>query len=144
MATTGYRDGSDLIMGMVTETSTFTPLGHSTGCSIDDKSETGDRTTKEASTGKWKEKYVKSLAESISADGFEYNGDSLGFPKLKELWLAATPVKLRYAYRGEEETTYYEGMFIISSLKQDAKAGDDTKWSVSFDNTGAITPKPTV
>ena len=52
-----YRDGTDLILGFVIE-EVFWPLGHSTGCKISDSSETGERVTKEASSGKWKEKYI--------------------------------------------------------------------------------------
>ena len=136
-----YRDGTDLILGFVID-DTFLPFGHSTGCKISDSSETGERVTKEASSGKWKEKYIKSLAESIQADGFVYDGDDaaqkVGLPTLKEAWLAAKPVKARYAYRGEEQTKYYE--YVITSLENDGQAGDDEKYSITLENSGAITP----
>ena len=138
-----YRDGTDLILGLV-KNDVFWPLGHSTGCKITDSTETGERVTKEAASGKFKEKYVKSLAEQIQADGFVYDGDEAAskasLPTLKELWLAAEPVKVRYAYRGEESTTYYEGDFVISTLENDGQAGDDEKYSLTLDNSGAITP----
>lgn len=134
---TGYRDGTDLILGLV-DGSTFNPLGHSTGCKISDTSETGERTTKEQATGKWKEKYVKSLAESISADGFVYKGDKASLPTLKELWMAAKPVKARYQYRDEPDV-FYEGEYIITSLENDGQAGDDEKYSLTLENSGAIT-----
>ena len=138
----GYRDGTDLILGLVIN-DTFKPLGHSTGCKISDSTETGERVTKEASSGKFKEKYVKSLAEQIQADGFVYDGDDsaskVGLPTLKQLWISGATVKARYAYRGEEETTYYEGDFVISSLENDGQAGDDEKYSITLDNSGAIT-----
>ncbi len=137
-----YRDGTDLILGLVID-SVFWPLGHSTGCKISDSSETGERVTKEASSGKWKEKYIKSLAESIQADGFVYDGDDAvqkaNLPTLKELWMSAQPVKARYAYRGEEESKYYEGDFVITSLENDGQAGDDEKYSLTLENSGAIT-----
>ena len=69
-----YRDGTDLILGFVID-DTFLPFGHSTGCKISDSSETGERVTKEASSGKWKEKYIKSLAESILDDGLGHLDD---------------------------------------------------------------------
>ncbi len=136
-----YRDGTDLILGVMVEDK-FQPLGHSTGCKISDSSETGERTTKEENTGKWSEKYVKKLSESISADGFVYEGDTMGFPTLKSLWLSAIPVKLRYAYRGEEEKTYYQGDYIITSLEDNGQAGDDEKYSITFENTGPVTSHP--
>ncbi len=138
-----YRDGTDLILGIV-RNETFWPLGHSTGCKISDSSETGERVTKEVTTGKWKEKYVKSLAESIQADGFVYDGDDAAnkanLPTLKELWMSGQPVKARYAYRGEENTRYYEGDYVITSLENDGQAGDDEKYSITLENSGAITP----
>lgn len=136
-----YRDGSDLILGLMVENK-FWPLGHSTGCKITDTSETGERVTKEESTGKFKEKYVKSLAEQIQADGFVYDGDEsaekANLPTLKQLWLKGEPVKARYAYRGEETTTYYEGDYVITNLENDGQAGDDEKYSLTLENSGAI------
>ena len=83
---------------------------------------------------------MKSLAESISAEGFVYDNvaaSSIGFPRLKELWLSKAVVKLRYKYR-DENSGLYEGDFIITSLEQDGPADDDEKWSVTFENSGAI------
>lgn len=134
-----YRNGVDLILGVV-QNSTFKPLGYSSGCKISDKTETGERATKETGQSKWKQKYVKSLAETITAEGFVYDGvaaASIGFPDLKTLWLNASVVKLRYKYR-EGDNEQYEGDFIITSLEQDGPADDDEKWSVTFDNSGAV------
>ena len=135
-----YRNGVDLILGVV-ENTTFKPLGYSTGCKISDSTETGERVTKESGTASFKEKYVKSLAESISADGFVYDNlaaTSIGFPNLKTMWLNKQTVKLRYKYRDGDDL--YEGDFIITSLEHDGPADDDEKWSVTFENSGAIAP----
>ena len=45
--------GTDLILSVGGKA-----LGYSTGCKISTSTETGERVTKEASAGKWKEKYV--------------------------------------------------------------------------------------
>lgn len=135
-----YRNGVDLILGVV-ENTTFKPLGYSTGCKISDSTETGERVTKESGAASFKEKYVKSLAESISADGFVYDNlaaTSIGFPNLKTMWLNKQTVKLRYKYRDGDGL--YEGDFIITSLEHDGPADDDEKWSVTFENSGAIAP----
>lgn len=135
-----YRNGVDLILGVV-ESQTFKPLGYSTGCKISDSTETGERVTKESGAASFKEKYVKSLAESISADGFVYDNlaaTSIGFPNLKTMWLNKQTVKLRYKYRDGDDL--YEGDFIITSLEHDGPADDDEKWSVTFENSGAIAP----
>lgn len=143
-----YRNGVDLILGTYTGSpATFKALGYSTSCKISDSSETGERVTKEAGAGSFKEKYIKSLAESITADGFVYDGvaaTEVGFPDLKSLWLSKTPVVLRYGYRSGETTNIetegaYQGTYIITSLDQDGPADDDEKWSVTFENSGAIT-----
>ena len=142
----GYRSGTDLILGVVQEVNkvpTFFPLGYSTGCKISDSTETGERQTKEAADSDWKEKYIKSLSETITADGFVYDGvaaSSIDFPDLKTAWITKAPVTLRYKYRDGEEL--YQGDFIITSLEQDGPAGDDEKWSVTFENTGAVAPVP--
>ena len=141
-----YRLGVNLILGVVvTENNvdTFKPLGYSTGCKISDSTETGERVTKETGASQWKEKYVKSLSEKITADGFVYDGvaaSSIGFPDLKSLWLAKEPVKLRYQYRDDAQATKYEGDFIITSLEDDGPADDDEKWSITFENSGAVAP----
>ena len=66
-----YKDGTDLILGLM-EGQTFKPFGHSDSCKISDSTETGERKTKEARTGKFKEKYIKSALEK------EYAIDNLG------------------------------------------------------------------
>ena len=143
----GYRSGTDLIMGAV-ESGTFKPFGYSSNCEINDSTETGERVTKEAPDSHWKEKYVKSLSEQIIADGFVYDGvsaTSMGFPDLKTLWLNKSKVKLRYRYRDQASGEgLYEGDFIITSLKQTGKAGDDEQWSVTFDNCGPVTAATTL
>lgn len=133
-----FRSGTDLILGIVDD-NTFKPLGYSTGCKISDSTETGERTTKEAADSDWKEKYIKSLSETIQADGFVYDSvaaSSVSLPDLKSLWLSKTVVKVRYKYRTDGDL--YQGDFIITSLEQDGPAGDDEKWSITFENSGAV------
>lgn len=134
----GYRSGQDLILSMG-----GTALGHSTTCKISDSTETGERVTKEAQSGKWKEKYVKSLSETVTAEGFVYEGDSKGYPELKALMLAGTLVTLTYGYRannsnGTSATSGYTGSYVITSLEETGDANDDAKWNVTFENTGAV------
>lgn len=134
-----YKDGQDLLLGFV-ENGQFIALGHSTGCKISRSAETGERVTKEASAGKFKEKFVKSLAVTITADGFEYDygtAEERGYPKLRQIWKSAQPVTLRWLERGSSD--YEQGSFIITSLDDDGQAGDDRKYSVTFENSGAVT-----
>ena len=145
----GYRQGRDLLLGFI-NTNRFVPLGYSTGCKISDKTDTGERVTKEQAVNPgqvqhamWKEKYPKGLSETITAEGFVYDGAEAahnGMPSLKGIFLAALPVTLRYKYREADEgrDKYYEGQYILTSLDQDGSADDDEKWSVTFENTGEV------
>lgn len=145
----GYRQGRDLLLGLM-KSNKFLPLGYSTGCKISDKTETGERVTKEQEVNPgqvqhamWKEKYPKGLSETITSEGFVYDGDAAvdnGMPSLKGIFLAALPVTLRYKYReaDRDRDKYYEGQYILTSLDQDGPADDDEKWSVTFENTGPV------
>ena len=89
-------DGTDLILSV-----NGGALAFSTGCKITTSTETGERVTKEAAAGKWKEKYVKSFSESISADGVvcvDAAKDAPTYDTLKDLQIAGTAVDVtRYA-----------------------------------------------
>ena len=134
-------DGTNLILSVG-----GAALGFSTGCKVSTSVETGERITKEAASGKWKEKYVKSFSESISADGCVLtNGDDTipTYDQLKALMLAGKPVKCHYSLRDGDQRTGktaggYEGDFIITSLELDGQAGDDAKYSISLENTGEV------
>jgi|WetSurMetagenome_2_1015567.scaffolds.fasta_scaffold90833_4 hypothetical protein len=135
-----YKEGSDLILGLYLNNA-FVALGHSTDCKIANKATTASRKTKEVSDGKWEEKYVKTLGVTITSNGFVYKGDSLGLPELTDLWTSAAPVTARYAYRGEEATVYREGLFVITELDDEGKAGEDETYSVTLENSGAVVKK---
>lgn len=135
-------DGTDLILSVGGNA-----LGYSTGCKVTTSAETGERVTKEAASGKWKEKYVKSFSEQISADGCVLRSVSSGMPtydELKSLMLAGEPVDASYSLRDGDSRNGktaggYKGKYIITSLELDGQAGDDAKYSVKLDNCGAVT-----
>lgn len=135
-------DGTDLILSVGVNA-----LGYSTGCKITTSAETGERVTKEAASGKWKEKYVKSFSEQISAEGCVLRSVSDGMPtydELKAMMLAGEPIDASYSLRdgdGREGKSAggYKGKYIITSLELDGQAGDDAKYSVKLDNCGAVT-----
>ena len=143
---TGYQHGSDMLVGIVTGENTFTPLGHSKTCTITNSAETKERAVKPTLTekatadnpGMWKEKSVSGLSVSISAEGFKFYGDEVGYDKLFELWEAGKAVKVRYALRGEEATKYREGNFIITSLEEQDPGDDDASYTISMENSGQV------
>ena len=132
-------DGTDLILSVGTEA-----LGFSTGCKISTSAETGERVTKEAASGKWKEKYVKSFNEQITAEGCTLtNGTVPTYDKLKEYMLASKPIDGAYSVRDADKRTGkttggYKGKYLITSLELDGQAGDDAKYSVTLESCGEI------
>lgn len=134
-------DGTDLIFSVNGKA-----LGFSTGCKITTSTETGERTTKEQASGKWKETFVKSFSESISADGCVLVDGDTNMPtydELKDLQMAGKPIEATYGVRVEDSREgktagQYKGKYIITSLDLDAQAGDDAKYSVRLQNSGKV------
>lgn len=138
---TSVLSGTDLILSVGGGA-----LAFSTGCKITTSTETGERVTKEAASGKWKEKYVKSFSESISADCVVCtDGDTTNptYDMLKDLQVAGEPVDVTYSVRDGDKRTGkaeggYKGMYIITSLDLDGQAGDDAKCSIQLENCGKV------
>ncbi len=136
--------GTDLILSIGGKA-----LGYSTGCKITTTTETGERITKESSGGKWKEKYVKSFSESISADGCVLvdGGNELPtYDQLKAMQLAGEPIEAHYSVREGEgregkQAGGYKGNYLITSLDLDGQAGEDSKYSITLENSGPVTPQ---
>lgn len=134
-------DGTDLILSIAGGA-----LAFSTGCKVTTSTETGERVTKEAAAGKWKEKYVKSFSESISADGVvctDADTNAPTYDQLKDAQIAGTPVDVTYNIREAGQRTGkttggYKGKFLITSLDLDAQAGDDAKYSIQLENCGKV------
>ena len=137
---TDYKvlDGSDLLLSVGGKA-----LGYSTSCKISTSTETGERITKESSTGKWKESYAKSFSETITADGLvltNSDADKPTYKELKELQIAGTPIMASYYQRTDAVPKIgYYGKYIITKLDLDATAGEDAKYSIELQNVGAIT-----
>lgn len=134
-------EGTDLILSLGGNA-----LGFSTSCKVDTSVEIGERVTKEAGSRKWKEKYVKSFSEDISADGVVLSNGSEDMPtydELKALMLLGKPVTATYSVREGDTRTGkttggYKGSYLITSLSLDAQAGDDSKYSVKLQNSGPV------
>ncbi len=146
MSMTSILDGTDLILSV-----NGGALAFSTGCKITTQTETGERVTKEAAAGKWKEKYVKSFSESISADGVvcvDAAKDAPTYDQLKDLQIAGKPVDVTYNVRETGARTGkaaggYKGKYIITSLDLDGQAGDDAKYSIQLENCGKVEKQAT-
>ena len=136
---TNYKvlDGTDLLLSVGGKA-----LGYSTSCKISTSTETGERITKEAAMARWKEAYVKSFSETITADGLVLTNSDAEKPTYKELkaiQLAGEPVIAAYYQRSSEgDSIAYNGKYIITKLDIDGTAGEDAKYSIELQNSGAI------
>lgn len=134
-------DGTDLILSLA-----GSALGFSTGCKVDTTVETGERITKETSSGKWSEKYVKKFSEKISADGCILTDGNSSIPtydQLKDMMLKGEPIEAMYSLRDGDKRTGkteggWKGKYLITSLTGDGQAGDDAKYSVELENCGKV------
>jgi predicted secreted protein len=141
-ANDGVLEGIDLILSVGGKA-----LGYSTGCKVSTSTETGERITKEATSGKWKDKYAKSFSESISVDGLvlkDPDSEKPTYEELKAMQLSGEPIEAQYSIREgstrEGKTAGgYKGKYIITSLELDAQAGEDAKYSATLENSGAVT-----
>lgn len=141
MAKQGYVNGSDLLMTIGAKA-----CGHCTSHTTTYNSETKDRAVKPAATevaanaGLFKEKTVTGLSVQVKCEGLRFYGETeSGMKELLEKWKTGAAVELKGFARGSDAAPYMSGSFIISSLEESAPAGDDTTYSATFDNTGAVT-----
>ena len=134
-------DGTNLILSVGGKS-----LGFSTGCKVSTTVETGERITKEVVSGKWKEKYVKSFSEQITADGCILTDGDTELPtydELRDLMTAGEPIEAQYSLRDGDKRTGktdggYKGRYIITQLDADGQAGDDGKYSITLQNSGKV------
>lgn len=134
-------DGTDLILSIGGKA-----LALATTCKVSLSAETGTRTTKEASAAGWVTKFIKSLSGNITADGLVITDGTAAMPSYDELFtrfVTKQAVTATWAVRNgstREGSTVdnYEGQFVITALDLDGQAGDDTKYSITLENSGPI------
>lgn len=133
----GYVNGSDILLYVGDKA-----IGHCSTHTATFSSETKDHAVKPVATqgissGLWKGKAVVGLSISISAEGFRfYDETETGFKGLFTEWIKGQSVTLKCMERGETETPYLVGKFVITSLEETAPAQDDATYSVNFENDG--------
>ena len=137
----GYVNGSDLLMSI-----DGAACGHCTSHTTTYNSETKDRAVKPVATeaaenaGLFKEKTVTGLSVQVKCEGLRfYSETESGLKALLAKWKVGGVVELKGFVRSSDAAPYMSGNFIISSLEEGAPAGDDTTYSATFDNTGAVT-----
>ena len=103
---TGYIHGSNLLIFVGGKA-----IGHCSTCEITHNTESKERAVKPpakqagGNTGKWTEKSVTKLSESLSAEGFcFYDETECGYNELLALWQKAEPVEVKYNHRRGQHT----------------------------------------
>ena len=92
--------------------------------------------------GLWDEKSVSKRSVSISTDCLICKDEKgATYDELLEAMDSGEPVKLKYAYAGEEAKKYRVGLFVCTSLQRNDPADDDSTYSASFENTGRVRTK---
>lgn len=147
-ANTGVIEGQDLVL-YIEVAGVPTPVAHSTSHTLEPSAETRNRLSKD--TGKWKNKVAGLLDWKAGCEVLAMY-DEYSYHDLFALMVARTPVTLKLAGRDAIDTndnwkpeqigdTYYEGDAIITSLPLTAPNNADATFSISFEGTGALTPK---
>ena len=133
----GYINGSDLLLKVGGKA-----VGHCSSHTLTFNSETKDRAVKPAATaakssGLWKEKGVTGLSISISFEGLRfYDETESGYEQIAPSWGKGESVEVEAFKRGNDNTPYVKGNFVIASLEETSPATDDATYSGSLENDG--------
>jgi len=131
MASTGIRNGTDLIMMIGTTAVAF--------CTSNDFEITmATRDTSNKDSAGWAEKKGGQMSWTATAEGQFAEDSSYGFSDLFALLIARTAitVKLTTAVSGDNA---YSGSALITSLSQSNPLEDTSTFSVSLEGSGVLT-----
>lgn len=146
-----YINGSNILVGYTatdTTGATYVATGHCTSNTIDFSTETKERAVKPAASTAaalvlFKEKGVTAQSVSISGDGLVFDGDDEhGFNAFLAAYKAHKSIHVRAFARGNTTKPFLEGKFAITSLSLSAPAQDDSTYSYTLENDGAVTITP--
>jgi len=136
-----YVNGSDLLV-----TIGEGAIGHCTTHTTTFSTETKDMAFKplaseaKSTASLFKSKRVTGLTVQVKAEGLHvYSETESGLKAILAKWKAGSSVGVKLFDRGNDESPYCSGNFVISSLENTAAAGEDATYSVTFDNDGAVT-----
>lgn len=140
MDNTKYINGSDLLVMFGTSAT-----GHATSHTLSLNTETKDNAVKPAasvsqsSAALFKRKRVTGLSVQIKADGLGvYEESESGIQDFLSKWKVGASVAVKAFHRGNDANPYVSGDFIITSLEIPQQAGEDTTYSITLDNDGAV------
>lgn len=135
-----YKNGSDLLLKVADGC-----IGHCTTHEATYSTETKDTAykpvaTQSASTASlWKGKRVTGLSMQVTFEGLKFSGETeSGFKTLLGGFRVGSSVAVKLFERAHDTTPYASGNFIIASLKETNPAGEDSTYSGTLENDGAI------
>lgn len=141
-----YINGSDLLLGLGADKKA---VAKSTTHTTTFNTETKERAvkpiaSKPAEQSQFKEKGVTGKSVTISAEGLRFGkGDTeFGFKELLAAYKAGKSIPVVAYERGDSESPYLEGNFVITSLEESAPAQDDATFSVTLENDGYVEIDP--
>ena len=133
----GYVNGSDMLLMVGTKA-----IGSCESHEAEYKSETKDRAVKPLANkpvgaGMWKDKSVIGLSISISADGLVLNGETeTTYAEMLKMWKEGKAIEVACFPRTGDAAPYVKGKFVITSLKESHGTNEDSKYSISLENSG--------
>lgn len=137
----GYVNGSDILCSVGGKA-----IGHCTSHVATFNTETKDVAVKPlasvapSNASLYKSKRVTGLNLQVKVDGLQfYQETESGFKAILAPWAAGQTVQLKLFERSQDSAPYASGNFIVSSLEQNAPAGEDASYSATFDNDGPVT-----
>lgn len=135
----GYVNGSDLLCSFGGKA-----IGHCTSHSATFNTETSEVAVKPVASqalsanSLYKEKRVTGLGVQIRAEGVQFYGETEGgFKSILAPWSKGQSVKVNLFERESDQTPYFSGDCIITSIEQMAPAGQDATYNITFENNGA-------
>lgn len=137
---TGYKNGSDILVKLPDGA-----IGHCTTHTITYSTETKDVAVKPlasaaASAGKYKQKRIVGMSIQIKVSGMKfYSETESGFKAMLAKWALGASVAASAFERGNDQTPYLAGNFVISELTETNPAEDDTTYDATLDLDGAPT-----
>ena len=144
VAKSGYINGADLLLSVGGKA-----IGHCTTHTCTYNTETKERAVKPVAsvayggTSLWKEKGVVGLGVSINFEGLRHFGETEeGLKSLLNAWKSGAAVTVTAYERDSSASPYLSGSFVIASLEQTAPAQDDSTFSGTLENNGAVTITP--
>lgn len=135
-----YHNGSDMLLIIDSKA-----IGHCTTHSVSFSSESKDRAVKPAASvamsaaSKFKSKSVTGLSVSVSGEGLIFSGETEeSYAAMMTLWASGASVAVECYQRGNSSKPYMSGNFVITSLERTDPAEDDSTYSISLENDGAV------